>query len=124
MKKQCSERQKFMKRIVAFFAVALFFSSPRTFASSVFSDSFTDPNGALLGQSAQFGSGVWSLTSSTVNPIQVNNGLVVLVNSRSEERRVGSDWSSDVCSSDLKRRTSRPKRSIWFWCVVTNFIDR
>jgi len=81
LKKQGSERQKIMKKFIVFLAVALLFSSPRTFATSVFSDSFPDPNGALLGQSAQIGSGVWSLTSSTVNPIQVNNGLVVLVNS-------------------------------------------
>src|SRR5699024_1686897 len=28
---------------------------------------------------------------------------------RSEERRVGRDWSSDVCSSDLLSRWSSPK---------------
>src|SRR5687767_12461888 len=31
-----------------------------------------------------------------------NTGL-----SRSEERRVGSDWSSDVCSSDLESKKSK-----------------
>jgi hypothetical protein len=70
-----------MKKIVAFLAVALLFSSPRTFAASVFSDSFSDPNGALLGQSPQIGTGVWTITgSSVVNPIQVNSGLVQLAN--------------------------------------------
>ena len=70
-----------MKKYVAFLAVALLFSSPRTFATSVFSDSFSDPNGALLGQSPQIGTGAWTITgTSVVNPINVNNGLVVLAN--------------------------------------------
>src|ERR1035441_7373662 len=30
--------------------------------------------------------------------------LLFETNARSEERRVGSDWSSDVCSSDLTSR--------------------
>ncbi len=70
-----------MKKIVTFLALALLFSSSRTFASPVFSDNFGDPNGPLLGQSPQIGTGVWTITgTSTVNPINVNNGSVTLAN--------------------------------------------
>jgi len=70
-----------MKKFVAILAVFLAFSGQWSFASPVFSDSFSDPNGPLLGQSPQIGTGTWTITgTSVVNPIQVNNGLVALAN--------------------------------------------
>jgi hypothetical protein len=75
------ERKNLMKKIVALLSVILAFSGLWSYASPVFSDSFSDPNGALLGQSAQIGTGAWTITgSSVVNPIQVNNGMVTLTN--------------------------------------------
>lgn len=65
---------------VLFVAVVLAFFGTKSFATPILSDSFSDPNGALIGQSPQVG-GTWTITStSVVNPINVNNGLVVLTN--------------------------------------------
>lgn len=70
-----------MKKIVVLLCVVLPFSGLWSSAAPVFSDNFSDPNGALLGQSPQIGAGVWTITgTSIVNPINVNNGLVVLTN--------------------------------------------
>jgi len=68
-----------MKKLAALLTVILSFSGQWSFASPVFSDSFSDPNGPLLGQSPQIGTGAWTITgTSVVNPIQVNTGLVQL----------------------------------------------
>ncbi|MGA2240871.1 MAG: PEP-CTERM sorting domain-containing protein [Verrucomicrobiota bacterium] len=70
-----------MKRIVVFLAVALFFSSPRAFATISFSDNFNSyVNGNLAGLSQDaLGQGTWRQTGTVAtSPIQVNNGTVVL----------------------------------------------
>ena len=72
-----------MKKNVAITVLAsvLALSSKNIFATPVISDSFTDPNGALIGQSSQIGTGSWTITgASVVNPIQVSSGLVPLAN--------------------------------------------
>jgi hypothetical protein len=63
-----------MKKFVAFLAVGLLFSSPRTFATIVFLDNFNFYiNANLVGQ------GTWAQTgTSAATPVQVNNGTVVL----------------------------------------------
>ena len=48
-------------------------------ATVLFSDSFTYPDGPLLGQGGGAGQGVWTITgTSVVNPIQVSSGAVQL----------------------------------------------
>src|SRR6476646_5530950 len=65
--------------------------------------------------------GVGSIALMTNNPAKVNalRADGVVVSKRSEERRGGKecrsrcDWSSDVCSSDLRRRhPGRPRRRL------------
>jgi hypothetical protein len=63
------------KTVVLFLGAVLAFSGTKSFATPVLSDSFSYPNGALVGQ------GGWAQTStSTNNPIQVNGGAVTLTN--------------------------------------------
>jgi hypothetical protein len=70
-----------MKKIVLFLAVVLLFSSPRTFATSVFSDNFnTYTNGNLAGTAADaLGQGTWRQTSTAAaTPVQVVNGAIAI----------------------------------------------
>ena len=70
-----------MKKIVVVLAVALLFSSPRTFATIVFSDDFNAyVNGNLAGTSQDaLGQGTWRQTSTAnATPIQVVNGAIAL----------------------------------------------
>jgi hypothetical protein len=62
-----------MKRILVCSLAAIAVTS-QVSASVLFSDDFSYPNGALIGQ------GGWGITgTSTVNPLQVNNGAVALL---------------------------------------------
>lgn len=70
-----------MKKFVVYLAVVLLFSSPRTFATTVFSDNFDSyVNGNLAGTSQDaLGQGTWRQTStSATTPIQVVNGAIAL----------------------------------------------
>lgn len=70
-----------MKKIVSFLAVVLLFSSPRTFATIVFSDNFDlYANGNLAGTAQDaLGQGTWRQTSTaTATPVQVVNGAIAI----------------------------------------------
>ena len=70
-----------MKKFVVFLAVALFFSSPRTFATIVFFDNFDSyANGNLAGTAQDaLGQGTWRQTSTAnATPIQVVNGAIAI----------------------------------------------
>jgi len=80
-------------KIIVSTSVVLSFSCLCSFAAPVLSDNFNSyNNGALVGQ------GTWAQTStSTVNPVQVNNGLVTLTNTGQD---IYDPFSSAVTLAD------------------------
>jgi hypothetical protein len=81
------------KSVFVFSSVVLSFSCVCSFAAPVLSDNFNSyNNGALVGQ------GTWAQTStSVVNPVQVNNGLVTLTNTGQD---IYDPFSSAVTLAD------------------------
>ena len=82
--------------------LALTASSSHVFASDVFSDDFSAPNGPLIGTTADLG-GTWTQTgTSTLNPIMISGGAVTLVTTGQDAYAALSSSVANVAGLGLK----------------------